>query len=420
MRLSDLIGEADGLLPKTYMQRAQIFRLDPPDMTPRIIVVSLNEMKKGEANDPFLQEFDRIRIYSEAELGEGEPMVYAAGELKDGDISCPLADNMRVSDLVFQAGGLREGADIERAELARVAAPGKVEFYNLNLRKILKEGDRTEDLLLQRDDYLFVRTTPSYGSTETVSITGNVKFPGKYALYPGEKLSSLIARAGSYTGKAFLDGAVFIRPALIKQQEGNFDKLQAELTRRKNWELAQQPVNLPSGEADFRKRQIDDLYSVSADKLALETSGRVIIDLYNVRPGSTQDILLQNGDSLYIPDQQIGVTVIGEVAFPGTLIYERGKRAWDYVNGCGGCTAFADENKLLIVRANGRVDKGSRSSGVGPGDTIFVQSAPLQMVRYQEPFSWGVFWDNAMKATTTMVQVLTSVVTVYLLYKSAK
>ena len=143
------------------------------------------------------------------------------------------------------------------------------------------------------------------------------------------------------------------------------------------------------------------------------------IDLYNLKPGDASDIVVQSGDSLSIPEIRNGVTVFGEIFYPGTIMHERGKSTDYYINGCGGFTDFANPDKILILRANGKIDKKSWFTGsINPGDYIYITSKPIELVQYQKPFDWNIFWDSFTKATTTFTQSVTSVVTLYLLVKT--
>jgi len=418
MRLMDLIVKAEGLAPDTYLERAQIYRTLPPDMRPAVIALDLNKMKAGDSqNNPVLQEFDRVRIFSRREI-EGQPLVYVSGELNDGDASFPLVENMRVSDLIYLAGGIKESAYLDKAELARTEADSRIYFYALDLNRILKNKDKSQDMLLKKNDYFFVRRIPDYGLNETAVISGEVKYPGRYAICKEESLSSLIERAGGYTNKAFLDGALFIRESLKAKQAEDQQMFRNELEGRQNWELARLPVGLSAEDVDFSRQQINKKFEFSLKKLQLEIPGRIIIDLPDLRPGNEKDIILQNGDCLKIPEQVNGVTVMGEVYFPGTILYEKGKSVGYYIDSCGGGNDFADTGKILVLRASGKVEKSGWYTSVRAGDTILMPSKPIELTRYQKPFDWGAFWDVSLKAATTVTQVATSLVTVYLLYKS--
>lgn len=420
MRLMDLIVKAEGLAPDTFLERAQLYRLSPDERRPEIVAINLNKMKAGDPqHNPTLQEFDQVRIFSKIEL-QGEPKVFISGELNDGEGLFPLSKNMRVSDLIYQAGGIKESTYLEKAELIRTGADLKMSIYTLDLKKILFAKDKQEDILLQKNDYLFVRRIPDYGINATVIIQGNVKFPGKYVVYPEERLSSLIERAGSYTEKAFLSGAVFIRQSLKVKQEEDKKEIKAELERERRYELFRVPFGLATAEGEYMESRINTKYDQMLKNMQGGIAGRIIVDLDKMSPGNAYDITLQAGDYIYLPDQEVGVTVLGEVYSPGTILYEAGKSIDDYLRVCGGLNNFADQGAIRILRANGKMEQKSWNFAVKPGDTIMVPAKPIELNMYQKPFNWNEFWDTSMKAATVVAQTATALVTVYLLYKSIK
>src|SRR3989339_366258 len=419
MNLMDLFIKADGLAPYTYMERAQIYRAAPPKREPEILVVNLNKMKAGDPqNNPLLKEFDQIRVYADSEI-KGEPKVYISGEINDeavneGTGAFPLVKNMRISDLIFLAGGVKSSAFLNKAELVRTDEKNISKSYEINLSKILKEKDKKEDFLLQENDYLFIRKIPDYGFNEKVTIKGNVLYPGKYVISRGERLSVLIERAGGLTEKAFLAGAVFIRESVKLQQTEKAAKMIKELEIRKGWEFAQIPVGLPKEERDFRHQQVEGAYEFSLKKISMEASGRIILNLSDLKSGANNDIILQDGDYLEIPEKIYSVDVMGEVYFPGSILYENGKSVDYYIDACGGRTDFADRGRILVLKANGKIEN---SYSVGMGDTVFIPAKTIELVRYQDPFDWNKFWESAANATNSFAQAATALVTVYLLYK---
>jgi len=418
MSLMDLFVKADGLAPGTYMERAQIVRIVPPKIQPEIIAVNLTRMKMGVAKDnPELKEFDNIRVYSKEEI-EGIPMVHVSGDVVDGDNSYLLTEDMNVSDLIFLAGGVKDSAYLKKAELVRFEPPNKTYFYEVDLDKVLKEGDRSQDYLLQANDYLFVRQTPDYGVDKTVTMVGNVIFPGAYAIYQGERLSSVIGRAGGYTSNAFLSGAIFVRESIKEEQEIDAQRLKSQLEERKQRDLAQLPIGMPSEEAAYHIKQINATYDFEYKKMDVQIPGRLLIDFNKIKPGNREDILLQDGDRIIVPNYVNNVTVMGEVYSPGTIFYDPKYSVGDYVDICGGGTSFANSGQIMLLRASGRVEKSVWFTKAQAGDTIIVPAKPLKIARYEQPFSWNEFWITTANAATTFAQTTTALITVYLLYKS--
>ena len=417
MRLSDLILKAEGLAPETYMNRGQIFRLIPPDMKPEIIAFDLNKLKSGDlANNPLLSEFDRIRLFSKKEI-EGDKNVYIAGEVNDGGGTHPLTSNMRVSDLVFKSGGLKESAYLEDAELARFEND-KVYFYTINLGQAITHPRGDHDLLLKKDDYLFIKGKYNYSKNETVVLNGAVKYPGEYRIYKGERLSSLIKRAGGYTEVAFLDGAVFTREAILLKNIQDEKRIKSILNSKKNWETASIPFGLSSEETGYRERKLSTIYNFLDVSQGSFIPGRMIIDLKQVQSNKDFDIVLQHNDYLFIPEKSDFVNIFGEVVAPGAIIAEGSKGISSYVEACGGLTDFGDIDKAIIIRSNGKTEKNGFWVTAKAGDSIYIPAKTIDITKAEKPFNWNEFWDTASRASTAVVQSVTSFVTIYLLYKS--
>ena len=151
-----------------------------------------------------------------------EKKVAIAGAVKNpGEFG--FRDNMRVSDLVAYAGGLLQQADKSEAEITRVTiTPQGPETTRLNIRLFGALNNLPRDnVVLKPNDYLFIRTVPDWDIYKTVQIAGEVKSPGTYAIKKGETLSSVLARAGGFTDRAYLLGGVLIRESTREYYRSN-------------------------------------------------------------------------------------------------------------------------------------------------------------------------------------------------------
>ncbi|MBD3217789.1 MAG: hypothetical protein GF310_05880, partial [candidate division Zixibacteria bacterium] len=209
LSVSELLGDGKQLKENPYLERADLIRTNS-DSQQELIPINLAEaLNKNPDHDLKLQVNDSLRIYGSNEIAR-KKYVSIDGEIrKPGEYQ--LFKNMRISDLIFMAGDLKRGAYTLTAEVAR-RTPGKeIELLYIDLAK-MKEGDPDADILLAEDDYIFIRKVPAWELDNFVTIAGEVKFPGKYAVYRNdETLYDLIQRAGGLTPEAFAFGTIFIR-----------------------------------------------------------------------------------------------------------------------------------------------------------------------------------------------------------------
>ncbi len=300
----------------------------------------------------------------------------------------PLETGMRVSDLIRAGGGLSESAYLAEAELTRYALmegeERDTELIQVDLARI-RAGDTSADIELRAFDYLNVKEIPRWRDQEFVSIRGQVAFPGRYPIYEGETLTSVLDRAGGLTPLAFPRGSVFTRVALKDRERQQLDSL----ARRLESDLAAMAINNANdgeaaGQGENLLRQLR----------ATDPVGRLVIDLEAVLVNRSQDIALRDGDVLSIPLAIQEVTVLGEVQYATSHLYDSRLDRADYLERSGGLTSKADARRTYVVRANGEVVVGSasrffsRAKGfdIQPGDTIVV---PLDTDRVKPLVVWA-------------------------------
>jgi polysaccharide export outer membrane protein len=284
---------------------------------------------------------------------------------------------MRVSDLIRAGGFLDEAAYVLEAELTRYeigsAQNRETDLISIQLAKVLA-GDTVADLTLQPYDILNIKEIPLWRELEVVEVDGEVRFPGNYPIRRGERLSSILQRAGGLTDLAFAEGAVFLRIDLRLREQEQLN----ELAQRLEAEVEQAAAG-----------DLDDSAAQAARRALLqqvretEATGRLVIDLPNLLSGShddTADIVMQDGDRLLIPRDSQTVTIIGEVQYPTSHVFEPNVDRNDYIARSGGLTTRADKRRIYVVRADGGViaSNGSRffrgrgRGDIRPGDTIVV------------------------------------------------
>ncbi|MDH3578250.1 MAG: SLBB domain-containing protein [Gammaproteobacteria bacterium] len=305
----------------------------------------------------------------------------------------PLEANMRVSDLIRAGGNLSEAAYALEAELTRYSVDGSIgremEVVEVDLDAIRK-GVESADLALREHDYLIINRIPDWDSTWTVTLEGEVRFPGQYRVRHGETLAEVVQRAGGFTENAFVEGAVFLRESLKEQEQEQIENL----ARRMEADLA--TLSLQTAAAGGS----DTLSTgrVLLEQLrSTEAVGRLVIDMRRVESGiggSAADVEMRDGDTLLVPTQPQVVSVLGETQQNTSHLFRDNLSRDEYIGLSGGLTRRADKKLIYVVRANGAVVAGNRSRWLGrgsnteirPGDTIVV---PLDTDRMRPLTFWG-------------------------------
>lgn len=416
MKLSDIINSHKSLLPQANLEYAEIERLVPPDFHPIVTPFNVGKLLEGDkSQDVELMQFDTIRVYRWDQKGKKSVsitgMVYRPGEYR-------FIAGMRLSELLDAAGGPQKNAYLKDAELTRlhITQDGmRTEKINIDIHKAL-DNDPKHDILLQDYDHLIVRTIPELEFGRTANISGQVRFPGTYPVRRDETLSSLISRAGGFTERAYLRGAVFTRESAKQVQRDRMDRLIREIEETV-LASTDRAISGPLDEETVRARQLAlDAKKELLHKLrAAKIDGRVVIKLAPLEQfgGSRYDIRLEAGDKLIVPDIPGVVNIVGEVFNPTAILYQKGSTAGYYLQKVGGPTKEADKKQISIIKADGSVVSmlqkdpgkvywdgeshqwnfgGFMNIRLNPGDTIIV---PRKMDKF--------FW---LKTTKDMTQIL--------------
>jgi protein involved in polysaccharide export with SLBB domain len=359
MRVSDVVKDpTKDLLPETYFEHALIERYIPPDYHREVISLNLGKalFNKDGNEDKLLQPYDTLTIYSKWDFLE-KPKVRVSGAVnKPGEFE--FKPNMKVSDLLKLAGGTKYFASIDKAELTRVTPTPegpKTERININLEKALADVPN-HNIYLQQDDYLFVRTVPEWQLYRKVSITGAVRFPGIYTIKKGERLSSLLERAGGFTDMAYIRGAIFTRLSVKELQQKNIDEMIDRLERELTGVgTAQVATATTSEEAKIFQMELEQKRQFISRLRTIKAQGRMVIKLDTPERlrNTTYDIELEEGDSLHIPERPATLQVLGAVYNQTAFIYDRFKSLSDYINLAGGYTRNADKSYTYILKVDG-------------------------------------------------------------------
>ncbi len=367
MRLSRLLPK-ENLLPEYYQNAVEITRLYPPDYHPETTFVNLAKALSGDPEQDIpLREFDEVRVFSRWEMEE-LPTVRVNGEVqRPGEYR--YLKNMTVRDLLLEAGNTRITAYMKNAEISRLnRSSDKVSSFpiTINLEEAMK-GNPKENIVLTPFDELTVRRIPDWTEEKEryVSLQGEFRFPGVYPIYKGEKLSSVIERAGGFTDKAYLRGAKFTRKSVQEIQQKHMEQAMAKAEQdiaKKQAELSS--VAASREELEATKSSLEGLQK-SLEKLkSAKAEGRVVIRLaqLEVLKKSPYNVELTGGDTLEVPRMPSEVNVIGQVYNQTAILYTPRQNASYYLHMVGGPTNDADEDEMYIIRADGTVFSRQQSS----------------------------------------------------------
>ncbi len=379
MRVKELIEQAEGLMPGTYMERADLARFYDGRQA-ETVPLDLNAVMVGDpAQNAALNQFDRLIVYHQLDV-RPRPLVQITGAVYRPGIF-ELTPRMRVSDLVFKGNPTRL-ASLRNAEMYRADPGVAVRVIPLDLEQILAGPRGETDLLLTDRDHIFIRELAEGVEKRTVTISGRIRYPGEYAIAPGERLSSLIERAGGLLPEAFPTGAVFTRESIRQIERQELDKF----LRAQEQALLAETAATTAGAIELTTGEKSEVTSaqatVSAQRRELlrslastVTLGRlsVRVDSPDKLRGSPDDILLENGDSLFIPQQPTSVLVLGAVRNSTSLLHKPKENVEYYLTKAGGPTREADVEQTYILKADGSaLASFVKMRTIDPGDVIVV------------------------------------------------
>ena len=357
--VKQLIKKAEGLRGDAFLNRVIIDR-EHEDLSHEIIAIDLGGLLNGTIADIPLQKNDILYIPSITDLKEEETVAIYGEVANPGTFL--FSKNMTIEDLLVQAGGLLEEAATTRVEVTRrIKDPKSTSFssvlgktFTFDIKDGFIVGGNAENFYLEPFDAVYIRRSPAYRRQQNVVVAGEVLFSGSYSLLKkNERLSDLVSKAGGVTPDAYVKGARLIR------------KLSDEERRRQN-------------DAIRMAQNGEGKDSISIQKLNLSETYTVGIDLEKAlaNPKSDFDLVLREGDVLYIPEYVNTVKISGSVMYPNTVVYQKGKNLKFYINQAGGYGNMAKKKNVYVVYMNGTVSrlKARNASAIEPGCEIIVPS----------------------------------------------
>ena len=354
-----LIEHAEGLTEEAFTNRAIIHRMKS-DRTLEVIAVDVKGIMDGSVADVPLKKNDVLFIPTKSEMQTKRTITI------HGEVNYPgmyvYADHETLEDFILQAGGLKDKASIIKVDVARRILNPKAITNDSVIAKTytfaLKEGfviDGTPGFELQPFDEVYVRKSPGYSHQQNIQVEGNVMFAGTYTLSSkNERLSDIIKKAGGVTDLAYVPGA----------------RLERRITpdERLRMQTVIKMAQMQSGKKDsldMKKLDLGDTYYVGIE-----------LDKALKEPGGDADLVLREFDRIIVPEYNGTVKISGDVMYPNTVAYEKGRNAGWYINQAGGWGNRAKKSHTYIVYMNGTVAKVGHNAKVRPGCEIIVPSKP--------------------------------------------
>jgi len=404
MTISDLLHSYQDVMPEPA-DHAELVRLQAPDFRPETISFNLPEVLIG--NDKItLQPFDLVRIFSRYEIDF--PKVTIDGEvLRPG--SYPMSQGMTVAGLVEMAGGFKRSAYRDEADLSSyVVQNGQKVLINHRSVAIAKalDGDKSADVVLQPGDVVSIRQLAGWKDIgASVTIRGEVEHAGSYGIQEGERLSSVLKRAGGFRESAYPAGAVLNREQVRELGE------QARLQMIRRIEITPTNVN-PSAFSGSDLKDVQTSMQQQRDQVLAalrgsSASGRQVIRIsadISKWENTSADVEMRAGDVLVIPKRPNFVMITGQVYNSEAISYLPGKDTSWYLKKAGGATQAGNGGGAYVVRADGSIvghEGGWTRSNVmnlciQPGDTVVV---PEKIIGNSQ------VWKNIIGAAQIMSSV---------------
>ncbi len=406
MQVSDVIRTYQDLLPEPA-SKGDIVRLVPPDLHPETIQFDIADLLIGNSHLA-LQPYDTIRVLGRYEIDS--PLVTIRGEVLRPGVYA-LSQGMTASQLVKMAGGFKRDALLDNADLTSYSVHDGRKIVGQRAAVSIGtavSGSSNADVPLKPGDVLTILQISGWNDIgASVSLEGEVAYPGSYGLQEGERLSSVLRRAGGFRDTAYPAGTALVRNQVRELEE----KSRAELIRQIETTSASARLspNLTGQDQTATLQAVAQQQNEVLQRLRSQpASGRLVIHVsadINSWANTPADIEMRSGDVLTVPKRPGFVLVSGQVYNPSAITFVPGKNASWYLRRAGGTNDVANRKEIFIIRANGSV-VGRRSgewyaskvlsTRLDPGDVIVVP---------QKIIGGSLFWRNLL----TVAQITSSI-----------
>jgi protein involved in polysaccharide export with SLBB domain len=406
MLVTDLLHSYQDVLPEPATH-AEIVRLQPPDFHPVTIEFNLASALAGDATVS-LQQFDTVRVFGRYEVDAPKVAVYG-DVLRPGEY--PMSAGMTAAALVQMAGGFKRSAYRDSASLAsyvvdngqRVSTDQKTVQIGAAVA-----GETSADVRLKPGDVLTVLQIPGWTDIgRSVTIRGEVMYPGNYGINEGEKLSNFLKRVGGFREAAYAAGIVFERDDVrMLEEQGRRELIQRLETSSAAVRIS--PNTTGKDQAEVIQAVQEQQRQAIAGLRSQPVPGRLVISISENTAdweNTANDISLRAGDSITVPKKPNFVLSYGQVYNANAITYKPGKTAEWYLKQAGGPTQLANKKAIYIVRANGSVISSSGAADLFSGGVLNTKMHPGDVLVIPEKFVTG---SSAWKTTLETAQFLAS------------
>ena len=282
-----------------------------------------------------------------------------------------------LAEAIDFAGGFR--SPLEGAQRLGISSISQEDYIRIN--KEFSANDMPLNRLLINGDLITINGLNGF-QKGSIELKGEVRYPGVYSFIKGERLLSVINRAGGYTEFSFSEGAVFTREEVAKKQKEGFERTATSLEQ-----TIVDMVTTGDNITEFSLKPINNLIGKLRSEIPI---GRQVIDanLLSIKQDPFKNFTLRDGDMLLIPQRPQYINIVGEVLNPNTLVFNPGLSVMDYLASSGGLTEAADEEKIFVIRPNGSSFLYKRTlfkntQNLLPGSTVVVprDSKPFDAVK---------------------------------------
>lgn len=415
IRLRDAVHLAGGLAPDAAEEDAQIFRY-LPDSSMKILDVKLSAALDGSPTDNIvLHSRDRVLIHKNPAAVE-LATVYIRGEVaRPGRY--PLTADMRISDLIRSAGGLKISADTKMADLTHYLWENEKQVTGKQQHILLAEAlanNSKANSALSNGDVLTVPQVAGWNDLgASISVRGEVVHPGSYGIRPGERLSSVLVRAGGFTPGAYPYGAVLLRTEVQKLEQRSYTELVQRVREQQSVVKITAATTADPDQKASAESAMVQWQSALDDLMSSPPTGRVTIQISSHLKdweNTPRDISVRAGDVLVVPKRPGYVLVQGQVYGATAVAYRPGKSAKWYLTQAGGTTNMANRKATFVIRANGTVI-GNHSAFWISGEGLNAALQPGDMIVVPEKALGGPpVWKSVFQNAQVMSSIATSAI----------
>jgi protein involved in polysaccharide export with SLBB domain len=308
--------------------------------------------------------------------------------------------------LVNMAGGFKRDALLSSADLASYTVEDGKKVISQRASIHIRSED-FDTVHLKPGDILTIHQLSGWNDIgASVILDGEVTYPGSYGLQQGERLSSVLRRAGGLRDTAYAAGAVLIRTQVKELEE----KTRAELIHQIETSSASARLgaNLSGQDSSALLQAASAQQAEVLQRLKSQpASGRLVIHIsadINSWANTPADIEMHTGDVLTVPKRPGFVLVSGQVYNASALTFVPGKEASWYLRRAGGTNDVANRKEIFVVRANGSVI-GRRSGEWYGANVLGTRMEPGDVIVVPQKIVGSLFWRNLL----TVAQLSSSI-----------